>query len=273
MTNSSDKNKVIANFFELSEYYATSKWVKSGTIENLKWVITNIPLPLANLIYDDNLKYDHQPQDIERIKSIFKNHGVNSYTWWTDNAMVGKTLSENGFINDFEWPGMLIAVNDIHTTPDESGNVDIIKVDDKKTLEFWVDTLIKGYNFNAEIKDHLINLFDDLGYNQPVQNYLAMKDNLPVGTSQLFYDHDTVGLYFVSVIKEYRCMGIGTCISGSMLDVVKTNDFKDVVLESSPLGYNIYKKLGFKKVCGLKPFIYNNSFQKSKINIRNSTFK
>lgn len=62
-------------------------------------------------------------------------------------------------------------------------------------------------------------------------------------------DSGVAGIYAVATIPEVRRKGIGEIMTVMPLNEARQNGYRVGILQSSSLGYSLYKKIGFKEVC------------------------
>ena len=93
-----------------------------------------------------------------------------------------------------------------------------------------------------------------LGLDFPIRNYVGYWNNKPVSTSTIFYGGGVAGIYCVSTLPEARGRGIGAAITLRPLRVAREMGYRVGVLQSSEMGFNIYKNLGFRHLCQIENF-------------------
>jgi ribosomal protein S18 acetylase RimI-like enzyme len=91
-----------------------------------------------------------------------------------------------------------------------------------------------------------------LGLDLPVRNYLGYLNGRPVSTSTVFYGGGVAGIYCVSTLPEARGKGIGAAITLKPLQEARDMGYRVGVLQSSEMGFNVYKKLGFRHLCQIE---------------------
>jgi ribosomal protein S18 acetylase RimI-like enzyme len=71
----------------------------------------------------------------------------------------------------------------------------------------------------------------------------------PVATATLLvHPHHVAGVYFVSTAPDARRRGIGAAVTAHALDEARALGCTTAVLGSSPMGYGVYRRLGFEEV-------------------------
>lgn len=200
---------------------------------------------------------------IDEMKNFYSQKGI-SFLIHTGPTTAPENIESLLLNSDFELIGTEIGMampleelDDTLIIPDE---VTITKVNDADSLKKWC--YVFGKSFGADDSD-INEMFDlelKLGFDKKLQriHYLCYYDDIPAGSATIFYDDDTVGIYCIGVLNEFRRKGIGKIITKKPLIDSKMLGKKTAVLHSTPLGKPIYKKLGFKEFCTLKRFLFLN---------------
>jgi ribosomal protein S18 acetylase RimI-like enzyme len=100
----------------------------------------------------------------------------------------------------------------------------------------------------------LFDVWSSLGCDFPIRNYLGYLNGKPVSTSCLFYGGGAAGIYSVATLPEARGKGIGAALTLKPLQDAHKRGYRLGTLQSSDMGFNIYKKLGFKHICQIENF-------------------
>ena len=146
--------------------------------------------------------------------------------------------------------GMVLDLEDYELIKKEShSNIELVK--DEAALSKYAHVIAENWiptdknvirYFNATSKHYLDN---KNGITLMVYNH---KGTLASSVELFPTDNETVGVYGLATLKEFRGLGIGTSLMTQSLNIAKKMGFKRVVLQASEDGVGIYKKLGFKKV-------------------------
>jgi len=87
-----------------------------------------------------------------------------------------------------------------------------------------------------------------------VQNYVGYLNGKPVSTSSLIYGGGAAGIYSVATLPEARGKGIGSAVTLKPLQDACEMGYRIGTLQSSDMGFNVYKKLGFRHLCQIENF-------------------
>jgi predicted acetyltransferase len=93
-------------------------------------------------------------------------------------------------------------------------------------------------------------------FNFPFQTYLALLNQEPVATSQLFTSAGVAGIYNVTCLPQARGQGIGTAIALAPLLAARDMGYRVGILQASSMGYNVYRRLGFQDFGMLSVYLW-----------------
>jgi GNAT superfamily N-acetyltransferase len=216
---------------------------------NFTLVDSGLDCDTFNIIHIIN---GHHISDLEIESAVNhfedKNH---AYTIWIAknqlNNKVKSILTSLGIDSSASTPGMRLNLSDYKPASESSAHeIKIVSTAEelnsytKMLAELWKprdENIIKYYNQISRII--LENIL-------PIEYALYFKDGIPVGGIEICITKDTLGIYGLVTIDSSRREGIGTALMHYALTHGKSKNLVTAVLQSSSLGYGIYKKLGFK---------------------------
>jgi ribosomal protein S18 acetylase RimI-like enzyme len=76
-----------------------------------------------------------------------------------------------------------------------------------------------------------------------------------VAAAALFVGAGVAGVYNVCTVPEVRGQGIGRAVTAAVLDDAVRRGLRIAVLGSSPMGYPVYRRLGFRDVSRLRSYV------------------
>ena len=129
----------------------------------------------------------------------------------------------------------------------------IERVWDDRTLDSWAHTLALGFGEGEREAFWVRDVYRRVGYDDAGawRHYLGRLDGVPVATATLFLAAGVAGIYFVSTAPRYRGQGIGAAITLAPLLEARALGYRVGVLGASPMGYGVYRRLGFAQYCTL----------------------
>ncbi len=233
---------------------------------DLTWFKTGVPSASFNGVIQTWLAPTIAPAEvgarIDAMISTFAAQGLPMIWWVTPSTSppdLATYLTARGFESIGARPGMAL---DLTTAalpariPPIAG-VEITAVNDKSSYEQWVRVFSASYGHQPDAAQRYLALTAPLveGDDTDVRHYLARLDGSPVAISTLIQRGDVAGLYHVGTVPDARGRGIGTAIVQAPLLEARSLGLRHAVLYSSPLGLNIYRKLGFKTYCRLDRYV------------------
>jgi len=124
--------------------------------------------------------------------------------------------------------------------------VQVTKVDSNSSLKLWRKVFQEGYSLSDSLTEIFLNLFLISGSSIFI-HYLATINEKPVSISSILYSNGVAGVFNVATIPDYRGKGIGTTVTLAPLMDAKKRGYEIAWLESSEMGENCYKRIGFQE--------------------------
>jgi GNAT superfamily N-acetyltransferase len=250
-----------ANLFEF--YAAWGRWPRIEVHDDpdLLWGISGITFPLFNFAVRANFADGDVNQGIEAAIARCKSGGV-PMLWWTGPATrppnLGEKLLAHGFTHAAEAPGMAADLNALNYKSTLPGLV-IKHVLDTETAQVWSHTLALGFDMPSFLEEAILDSFTVFGLeaNLPLRHYLALLDGEPVATTSLALGAGVAGIYNVATVASARGRGIGRAITAAALYAARAEGYQAAILHSSDMGFNVYRRLGFKEYCKIHQYIWS----------------
>jgi ribosomal protein S18 acetylase RimI-like enzyme len=141
--------------------------------------------------------------------------------------------------------------------PETITNFAIQNVRNVETQALWARIVAVGTGFPDVAADALVRLETTLTDPQykAQHRYIGFLDGTPGATSALVLDSGVAGIYAVATIPEARHKGIGSIMTVLPLLEARQLGYRVGVLQASPMGYPIYRKIGFKDVCTYRLYV------------------
>ncbi len=208
----------------------------------------------------------HQPVDaVEpgaamQIVNYFRSHVAGNFTWWLDPDLDhpgwATYLAANGFHSADDTPGMTLDLRGISPRRPALAGCEIHVVGSDAALATWVDVFVAGYQLPGEWAAPFLALLRGIGLAWPVRHYLGFWHGKPVSTSTLFAAAGVGGIHFVATLPEARGLGLGALMTMRPLSDARDMGYHVGALQSSEMGYSIYRRLGFEHMCQMEHFYW-----------------
>lgn len=250
------------NLYEFFRFFEHSSKAETHIEPGLLVWRTRIPQPWFNGVLSHRLPIGQAGPKIQEIVAHFKSRGVTAFTWWIESEAqpgeLGRFLQANGFVYAKNTPGMAI---DLLKTDGETimpKGLRIERVKDFDTLADWARTMTAGFPLPGSWESDMLALFSDFGFDLPLRHYLGYLNGKPVSTASLFLGAGVAGIYDIVTVFEARKQGVGTAMTLAPLQEARKMGYRVGVLQSSEMGFGIYKKLGFEKYCDMDHYFWGD---------------
>ena len=90
----------------------------------------------------------------------------------------------------------------------------------------------------------------------PAELFLAKLQGKSVGCGLLLFDANAAGVYWISVLPDYRRRGYATELTWKLADFALAQGAVNITLQASPAAVSLYQRLGFHEVTRLRCYCY-----------------
>ncbi len=218
------------------------------------WFISGLPFELCNGVVRAQFAPADLDAKVDEVTRHFTERNVPA-SWLvgpsTQPDNLGSRLEASGWIHDDEAPGMaidLLALREDHPLPPD---LTVNEVSDGEMLKQWIRVLTVGSGMPESVQNMLLDLYARYGFVQvpSVRYYLGLLNGEPVATSFLFLAGGVAGIYNVATLPDARGQGIGTALTVAPLLAARALGYRSAVLQSTKMGLNVYRRLGFQEYC------------------------
>jgi GNAT superfamily N-acetyltransferase len=221
----------------------------------LQWTIGGSTLAYHNAVVRADLTPDQADAAIDASIERFRALGVPG-SWHVGPSMQPADLSERlrarGFTG-FEppEPGMAIELDALPRDVTSPPDLDLQPVRDSRQLDQFRAVLASGFGEGPPEAEWVCATFARIGLDEDSDwlHYLGRIGDTPVSTVSVFFAAGVAGLYFVCTAPDHRRQGIGAATTLAALRAARARGARLAILTSSPMGYGVYERLGFKTVC------------------------
>jgi hypothetical protein len=205
---------------------------------------------MFNRVIKTYLQPEETNEKINEIKEFFASKSL-PFTWQVDPGNqpfdLAERLEKAGLIRQ-ETPGMANQIENL-VKPKSPEGFSYQKVTTPSLNEVYTRILPDAYGMPEIGWDWVSQFFKHLGIVDYFVHYLGYLDGKPVATSSVLYGDGVAALYNVSNLPETRRKGIGSIMSYVPFIDARKQNYQIGILHSTPMGYNMYKRLGFKEIC------------------------
>ena len=218
------------------------------------WFRSGLPFHLANGVMQARFP---EGEVEERLKRFTTSHVPTAWLIGpsTRPAGLGAFLEQRGWIHE-DAPGMVLDLRSLNEPSFQPSQLTIIRVHDAEQLNTWLRVMTVG----SEIPEAGLQLLLDmvarrgLPEDPDVHYYLGMLDARPVATALLHVAGGVAGIYNVTTLADARRQGIGRALTVAALLQARALGYRIGVLQASPMGLNLYRRLGFQEYCTFQAY-------------------
>ncbi len=226
----------------------------------LKRTITDIPMALFNSIMNAQLEPEAVEPAIEYVLADARARNV-PILWWVGPssrpADLAASLLDHGFCVDEDGPGMAVELDRLIERVPASDGVSILPAEHDASWRAWCEAMAGGFEipaYRAELAKEQWHFLLSKAQTDKIRAYTAWRLNRPVATSLLLLGGGVAGIYAVATIPEERRKGIGAQVTLHALNAARALGYKVGILQSSEMGYPVYRALGFREYCRITSY-------------------
>jgi len=220
---------------------------------------TGIPNSRFNGVLDARFTEENVAKRTNFALSHFQNRQL-PMTWHVGSLStpedLGARLESNGMTLDDVVSGMAVDLTEVQDLQRPS-ELKVHSISDQESLRDCIAVVAEAYGFTEDVRETLFDVYTRLGIDSQHRWVLGKMRGLPVGTSLLILHEGYAVIWIVGTIPEARGQGIGTAITHSQLMSARDVGCRYAVLQSTEMGFPVYKKLGFEKCCDIRAYTWS----------------
>jgi GNAT superfamily N-acetyltransferase len=214
-------------------------------------VMTRLPIPFFSGIAASNIEESEVPGVIEWYRDR-----ECPFRWWispsTRPANLEELLIAHGLTHAYDAPGMVADL----TTADlgTPAPVEIRHLTHADELQQWRTVFMEVFHRAADEAELWVDAFAQLGFGEDAQwqHFMAFLDNEPVSIASVLTVGALAGIYNVGTLASARGRGIGAAATRAAMRYARDRGATQAALQSSELGFGVYRALGFVQHCDLR---------------------
>jgi GNAT superfamily N-acetyltransferase len=216
--------------------------------------------PIPHLPYNGVLRTAITERDpgeaVNAVVESFQRRGV-PFIWWEHPSCMpqdlGSHLDRNGLAAVERVTGMAIDLDNWNDTKPHA-DVRFVEVLDTQAMEAYEDLIVRYWELPPESQAMVASLNRFWGPGKlPAHRWVAYIDDIPVGKAllSLAAPKGVAAVYGMSVTPEARGRGIAGGLTTTLLKRAKALGCQRVVLHSSQIAVDVYRRAGFIDCCSM----------------------
>jgi len=227
-------------------------------------VMSHMPIPFFSGIATTNLGAD----DVVPVMDRFRAQQC-PFRWWitpsTRPEGLEAILKANGMRHAYDAPGMAADLTTLDLDVPLAANVTIRQLAHVDEMPHYFTVFIPAFSIPAGDAVVWRDAYEQIGFGDGVAwtHYVAFLDDQPVATTSLLLDGALGGIDNVATLEQARGRGIGAAVTRAAMRYARDHGATQAALQSSDLGYRVYRGLGFVEYCNLRLYDWRPSYQLS----------
>lgn len=228
-------------------------------------VITDMQIAFFSGIASSRLAVD---ADVDRISARFRERST-PFRWWltplTRPVHLETLLLERRFRHVYDANGM---VADLAKTPFDGPlpqGLTIRRLTNIVELEAWLDVIIPTFSRPDEERGVWREAFGFFGFEESSTwaHFVGFVEDRPVSTTSVLLAGELGGIYHVATLPQARGRGIGRAVTLAAMKHARDRGAQRAVLQSSEMGFGVYRSIGFEDVCPLRLYDWRPEYEKA----------
>lgn len=230
--------------------------------ENLKWFFSGQKVARLNRILMAKFNEEKVDAQIEKLLEPFKENQI-PLTWHTGPSTLPTNLGDKLLVHGFELksiePGMAADLEKIDEEYQVDGYFELKRIYTEEETEKWCEIFARSFGVDVDYMKKTMSIeFELISKKLETRRlYLGYLNSKPVASGALLLGGGVAGIYSIGTLPEVRGKGMGRAVTIEMLLEARNIGYRIGTLHASPMGINIYKKIGFKEYCTMGRYILN----------------
>jgi GNAT superfamily N-acetyltransferase len=244
---------------------ATAPGGESHKTDGITVAFTGLPFFLFNGVFRTRLDVHLPAPELDRrigeVVTYLRSRGV-PFGWSVlpDDYPpdLQARLVASGFAPAGEQPGMAIALDQLGPAPQSPEGIAVAEVTDMEGIGVHMHLVASGSGLPPDFERAFLTLLQRLpfGPGKPIRYFLASEQGEPVGTSLVVLSGRVAGIFSVATVPQARGRGVGTLVTDLALRAAREEGHRIAILESSQMGYNVYRRIGFEEYCRIEHYAW-----------------
>jgi len=143
-----------------------------------------------------------------------------------------------------------MALELVRSVPDEELSSDLrIEEVGPDLLDAYAELVLDQWHLSDEDRATLVAMNQDIGF-QLMRRWLCYVNGVPMAKAvAVIHEPTCAGIYGVGTTPEARGRGLASVLMREILRALRQAGVRTVVLQSTPMAVNLYRRLGFVEYC------------------------
>ncbi|WP_085524642.1 GNAT family N-acetyltransferase [Tuberibacillus sp. Marseille-P3662] len=221
-------------------------------------LISDIPVALVNCIEKANtLSSDIDTVIAEVTQDFIDRHVPVLWKIWPlgEPHHLSKCLEHYGYINAGIELAMSCDLTAIEDMDEAQAPLAIEKMSNDIHQQHFKDIFQKANGTDPLLAQFFVDLLAT-NTSSTLETYIGYAGSQHVTTLSVLYAHGVAGIYNIGTPASQARKGYATAITRFAMQQAKAKGYRYATLQSTPIGYNLYQRLGFQSHGEVQQYIY-----------------
>lgn len=179
----------------------------------------------------------------------------------TQPVELGQCLLKRHFNLALSATAMDLDLAHLKETGPVSPEVEVVRVERLSQLREFITIQADNSSLPSGAAQAWFDLEADIGLGETLawQRYLGYWRGEPVAAASTVVGAGVVGLYQVATLPQARGLGLASAVSLAAMQDARRRGHQRAILHSTPMGLNVYQRLGFKPVTPIEIYFWSGN--------------
>ncbi len=170
-------------------------------------------------------------------------------------------LTEAGLYHETGEPWMAARLAQIVPAPDAPSDFQVMRVYDQRSLEDWMLISAAGYGMSIKTARIWFEAYLDQGFALDARSihFVGYLGKEPATTATLLLSEGMAGIFDVATPPRLRRLGLAGTVTHVAMSLARAWGYRHACLQSSAMGENLYRSLGFETVFFERAFSWSRT--------------
>lgn len=236
---------------------------------DVSWAVAPLADPFRNVVLGARFTDEAADGRIADIVARYRQAGT-SFVWWVspfdEPHDLGVRLSAAGLILEGTAPAMAADLADVPLDEPPPAELEVVPVTDAATLDEFLHVIAADWlewtdGEHTEVQRRTLAAWRTqippklAGEPVPLR-WIGRVGGTVVATSRINIGAGVAGLYAISTLPAHRGHGYGRAMTIAALRAARSIGYRIGVLQSSDLGYGVYRRLGFRDLFSYGVYVH-----------------
>lgn len=236
---------------------------------DVSWAVAPLADPFRNVVLNARFSPEAADRRIAEIVARYREAGT-GFVWWVspfdEPEDLGARLATTGLTLEGTAPAMAADLADVPLDEPAPPGLQFVPVTDAGTLEEFLQVIAADWlewagGEHTDIQRRTLDAWRTrippklAGEPVPLR-WIGRAEGRVVATSRINIGAGVAGLYAISTLPAHRGRGYGRAMTIAALRAARSVGYRIAVLQSSDLGYGVYKRLGFRDLFSYGVYVH-----------------